>query len=48
MTRFALTLLLALGGISALGQSCQPTDSGSSVKFIIKNFGLGVEGSLSG
>ncbi len=48
MIRIVLILLLTMGGISALGQSYQPVDSGSSVKFVINNFGLSVDGTFKG
>jgi polyisoprenoid-binding protein YceI len=41
---FALAMSFLLGGVPVL----KPTDSGSRVSFTIRNFGLQVEGSLTG
>lgn len=48
MKKFILVLSVVLTAQYGTAQSYTPTDNGSSVKFSIKNFGFGVDGSFTG
>jgi polyisoprenoid-binding protein YceI len=48
MKKYIFSLLVLFVNTIASGQSFIPVDSGSTVKFRIKNFGFSVDGSFSG
>ncbi len=48
MKHFLVTLLIHLVAIAAFAQSYKATDEGSTIKFEIKNFGIGTGGSFKG
>ena len=48
MKKSIFSLFILSVNILAFGQSFVPVDSGSTVKFRIKNFGFNVDGSFSG
>jgi len=48
MGAILLWLVISISGISQVNPILDPNDSASSVKFVIKNFGLAVNGRISG
>ncbi len=48
MLRRVFTALAIFGTVIALGQTYTPTDNGSKVRFVIKNFGINTGGTFDG
>jgi polyisoprenoid-binding protein YceI len=48
MKNIFLLILFVFSGAGLLAQQYAPVDAGSSVKFVIRNFGLNVDGSFKG
>ena len=48
MIRNALLVLAFFSTVTAAGQSFTPTDAGSKVRFVIKNFGINTGGTFEG
>ena len=48
MKRWMGTICICLSGVLTFAQTFKPVDEGSSVKFIIKNFGINTPGSFKG
>jgi polyisoprenoid-binding protein YceI len=48
MKKWVMLLWLLMAGAGVFAQQYTPVDAGSSIKFIIKNFGLNVDGSFKG
>jgi polyisoprenoid-binding protein YceI len=48
MLRKVFTALAIFGVVTAFGQNYTPTDAGSKVRFVIKNFGINTGGTFEG